>query len=128
VYDGSVRGGWGLKCFKGKKLKLKFILFYFYVFKKISIPPSPDIGWWLYRIAIPPPPQRSRRARRLPRGGGGIVGFKKKFKKIKKNLETLQSPPFPDGAVVHDGSSVGVGGLERNRATNQIYLILIFFP
>jgi hypothetical protein len=31
----------------------------------------------------------------------------------------IQSPPSPDGTVVHDGSSVGAGGLEHDRATSQ---------
>jgi hypothetical protein len=34
-------------------------------------------------------------------------------------LETLQSPRPHVRAVVHDGSSVGAGGLERDRATIQ---------
>jgi hypothetical protein len=42
MHDGFIRGRGGLKCFKGKKLKLKLILFYFYVFKKNSIPPPPS--------------------------------------------------------------------------------------
>jgi hypothetical protein len=28
-------------------------------------------------------------------------------------------PPSPDEAVMHNGSSVGAGGLERDKATSQ---------
>jgi hypothetical protein len=129
-----IHGGGGIEMFqenskknsKKKKFKKNF--------KKISIPLSPDNGSWLCRISIPSPSRRSHRARRLLRGGGGIEMFQgKKNKKFSNFIlffilfyyffsKKFSIPPSPDGAIVHNGSSVEAGGLERNKATNQIYI------
>jgi hypothetical protein len=98
-----------LKCFKKKK-NLKF--------KKNFNPPSPENGSLLCRVAIPLPPRRSRRAQRLHCGDGWIEMFQEKiiiflfffvFFYISKKFH----PPCPHrGAIVHDGSSMGAGGLK----------------
>jgi hypothetical protein len=40
--------------------------------------------------------------------------------------EKFQSHPSPDRAVVHDGSSMGAGGLECNKAISQIFIYFYF--
>jgi hypothetical protein len=59
---------------------------------------------------------------RCPMLQQGLKCFKQKIR-INKNLVgssvAFQSPRPHGGAVVHDDSSVGAGGLERDRATNQ---------
>jgi hypothetical protein len=135
MHDGFVGGGgdWNVSREKSKNKNLFYSIFMFS--KRIQSSPSFNVGWWLCHIAIPSPPQRSRWVRWLLRGGGGIAVFQEKIK-IKKYyfliffnfLEIVQSHPSLDRAVMHDGSSMGAGGLERNRAINQIFLFFIFFP
>jgi hypothetical protein len=59
---------------------------------------------------------------RCPMLQQGLKYFKQKIK-INKNLVggfvAFQSPRPHGGAVVHDGSSVGAGGLQRDRATSH---------
>jgi hypothetical protein len=45
--------------------------------------------------------------------------FKEKIK-IKKIQKNSNPPSSPDGAVVHDSSSVGARGLERDKATSHL--------
>jgi hypothetical protein len=60
-----------------------------------------------------------------------LIFFSKKFQSpppptMARGSVALQSPHPHGGAVMHDGSSVGVRGLARNRATNQIFIYFYF--
>jgi uncharacterized SAM-binding protein YcdF (DUF218 family) len=76
------------------------------------------------RAARPParpvrPPKGLRTPGMTTLGGGGLKFFEFFINFYKFFLETFQFPRLHGRAVVHDGSSVGAGGLEHDRATNQ---------
>jgi hypothetical protein len=92
-------------------------LFYFIFFLKHFIPPPPAPMEEPSCTTAPPwgwGGCNATEAQAIVREGGIEFYFFILF-----FLETFHPPRPHGGAVVHDGSSVGAGGLQRDRATNQ---------